>query len=339
MDWLRRCQDVTGVGGCASTYNLVLGWGGPYPETTGYIIPTFFDYAEQKEVAEPRDRAITMADWLLKLQLDEGGFPGGVNQDDAATPNVFNTGQIVLGLTRTYRETGEQRYLDAVQRACGWLVEVQHKGGYWDVFDYKDTVHTYSSRISWALLEAHRITGVEEYRDAAMANLYWVADHQRPNGWFEKCGFGRGEDPFLHTLAYTIRGLLEGALLVDDDELVATARRSADALCNLQQGVGILKGQCDENFESPSFYCLTGNAQMAIVWYRLYELTSNEDYRTAANDSIEFLKTKHRIEGRPEVRGGIKGSHPVWQRYMYLRYPNWSTKFFADGLMLSNRLS
>ena len=34
------------------------------------------------------------------------------------------------------------------------------------------------------------------------------------------------------------------------------------------------------------------------------------------------------------IRGGIKGSHPVNGGYMTWRYPNWAAKFFMDALML-----
>ena len=47
------------------------------------------------------------------------------------------------------------------------------------------------------------------------------------------------------------------------------------------------------------------------------------------NMSIQDLETSDL-----NVRGALKGSHPVNQEYMTYRYPNWATKFFMDGLML-----
>ncbi|MGF1595582.1 MAG: hypothetical protein ACFCVK_01410 [Acidimicrobiales bacterium] len=40
------------------------------------------------------------------------------------------------------------------------------------------------------------------------------------------------------------------------------------------------------------------------------------------------------LDGPPEIRGAIKGSHPIWGRYAPLGYPNWATKFFLDALLL-----
>src|SRR5512138_3460019 len=43
MAWLCRAQDATGVGAVSAFYDVRAGsWGPPYPETTGYIIPTFY---------------------------------------------------------------------------------------------------------------------------------------------------------------------------------------------------------------------------------------------------------------------------------------------------------
>src|SRR5690349_19251128 len=54
IEWIKRAQDSSATGGVAWGYrarrpvrtNLPMGWVGPYPETTGYIIPTMLRYAE-----------------------------------------------------------------------------------------------------------------------------------------------------------------------------------------------------------------------------------------------------------------------------------------------------
>jgi uncharacterized protein YyaL (SSP411 family) len=338
IEWLYTAQDATDVAGCASVYNLVLGWGGPYPETTGYIIPTLFDYANLIDTSEPRNRAEDMADWLLEVQFDDGSFPGGDDPANETEPSIFNTGQILFGLVRAHEELGKQRYYEAARRAGEWLADVQHEDGYWDQYDYNNVVHSYSARVGWALARASELTGEERLRDAALNNLQWVVTQRQPNGWFDHCGFDTDEDPFLHTIAYTIRGLLEGGYLLDDEEIVREARASADAFLDLQTQEGILLGRYDERLVGSEFYCLTGNAQMAVVWYRLFEETGETAYRRGADETLAFLKSHQRMDGPLEVRGGLKGSAPVWGPYMYLRYPNWAAKFLADAFLLAEQL-
>src|SRR5688572_28984045 len=76
MQWLCRAQDAAGGGGVARSYSLRWqrahgrrGWLAAYPETTGYIIPTFFDYAARSGDATYRDRALRMASWEIDVQM------------------------------------------------------------------------------------------------------------------------------------------------------------------------------------------------------------------------------------------------------------------------------
>lgn len=337
--WLFRSQDCSASDGSSAGYNLVLGWEGPYPETTGYIAVTLFRYANLTGVDESRSRARLMCDWLLELQRPHGGFPGGPDPHPGTAPNVFNTGQIIFGLAEAYTQTRDARYLEAVDSACSWLTSTQSPEGYWDRFDYRDQVHAYSSRVAWSLLEGWQLTGNDDYFDAAQSNIDWVSSQQTENGWFRHAAFDPGGPTFLHTIAYTIRGLLEASTFFSDSQGFDAARRAADKLLSIQREGGVLRGAYDEDWSEARYYCLTGNAQMAIVWLRLYQLTGSSKYRTQALHTIRFLKGTHRLRGPEQIKGAVKGSHPVWGRYMYFRFPNWATKFFADALMLAEETS
>jgi len=333
IEWLCHSQDVTDTGGSAASYNLLLGWEGPYPETSGYIVPTLFEYADRVDDDAVRERAIAMAEWTLATQHEQGSFPGGTGGD--GDPNAFNTGQIILGLAEAYRQTGDQRYRDAVRDACDWLVDAQSPTGHWADHDYKSRPHVYTARVAWPLLVGADVLGreTEPYRRAARRNLEWVVDNQRSNGWFDRASFGAGESPFLHTIAYTIRGLLEGGCLLDDDELFQSGKRAADALLTIQSNEGSLKGSYDETWTPGWYHCLTGNAQMALAWARLYEFTGNHDYLVGARTAVQFCKRHQSLGGAAATSGGLPGSYPIVGRYMYLRYPNWGAKFFADALL------
>lgn len=332
IDWLFRSQDATGGGGSAATYNLLLGWEPPYPETSGYVVPTLYAYGDDHPESEATDRATAMAEWLVSVQRDDGSFPEGTGE--RGDPNVFNTGQAVFGLVEAYRRTGEEAYADAVRAACDWAVVAQDDDGAWRRYDYEGEVHAYTTRVAWALLEGASVLDdrAETYRDAARRNLEWALESRRPNGWFENAAFVAGDDPDLHTIAYTIRGLLEGGVRLDDDELIDAARGSADVLLELQRRTGPLTGRYDADWDGTWYHCLTGNAQMGLVWLRLYELTGEAEYAMAARTAAEFLKRHQSLNGPDPVRGAVPGSYPHVGGYLYLRYPNWATKFLADLL-------
>jgi len=333
IGWLCHSQDVTGTGGSAATYNLLLGCEEPYPETSGYIIPTLFEYADTHDDDSVREQAIEMTEWTCSTQHTAGSFPGGTG--GSGDPNAFNTGQVVLGLADAYGRTGDERYRRRLRDACDWLAGVQSDAGHWARHDYKSQPHTYTARVAWPLLTGAAVLDgdTEPYRRAARRNLRWVLDNQRPNGWFHNASFDPGTEPFLHTIAYTIRGLIEGGVALGDDAVVAGGRRAADKLLEIQQTNGALRGAYDERWGPSWYHCPTGNAQMAVVWVRLYELTGRTKYLTAARTSVQFLKRHQPLSASVDVRGGVPGSYPIVGRYLYLRYPNWAAKFFADALL------
>lgn len=338
IDWLCRSQDVTDCGGSAAYYSLLTGWAGPYPETSGYIVPTLFDYAALADAPAVREHAEQMAAWLLETQLDSGAFPGGVDLEPGADPSVFNTGQILFGLVRAHRETGEERFLQAADHAAAWLVDVQHKAGYWDRFDYRGEIHSYCSRVAWALLQTAAVTNDDRYQDAAVSHLSWVVSVQIDEDWFEFAGFSPDEVPFLHTIAYTVRGLLEGGLWLDNEEFIAAARATADRLLTEQGQAGPLLGAYDRFWVGRQLYCLTGNAQMAVIWARLHEWSGDRAYLDAANRELGFLFRQQTLDGPSAIDGAFRGSNPVWGPYMRLRYPSWAAKFFCDAVMATGDL-
>ena len=94
LNWLCKAQDysVTNDGGVARDYSLIEGWSSSYPETTGYIIPTFLLCAERTEDSVALEqRAKRMLDWLVSIQLPGGAFQGGKIDSTPVVPVTFNT--------------------------------------------------------------------------------------------------------------------------------------------------------------------------------------------------------------------------------------------------------
>jgi len=342
MSWLCAAQDASPDDGVSAFYDLVAGaWAPSYPETTGYIIPTFFDYARSSGDDAYRQRAARMADWLLTLQLESGAFPmGPLWPDLEQKPIVFDTGQIIHGLVRTYEETGDRRYLEAARRAGNWLVEVQDADGAWRRFDFLDQVHTYNTRVAWALLRIDQISRNDRLRDAAVHHLRWAMSQQTPDGWFRHAGFTPDQEPLTHTLAYTVRGLLESGLLLSDETLVTSGQRAADALCEQQYHDGYLRGAYGPAWTSHvKWTCLTGNAQLAGIWLRLFQATGDRRYTQAAAEANRCVKRTQRRSSRLRgVGGGVAGAFPIYGDYHPYLYVNWAAKFLVDSLLLEEQL-
>jgi rhamnogalacturonyl hydrolase YesR len=344
MQWLCRAQDATGTGGISYGYGLLKGWWPAYPETTGYSIPTFLRYAKFTGEKAFSERALAMAEWELSIQAPDGGFAGGPSASNGSGPAVaFDTGQVLQGLVAIYCETGGEEFLRAAERAGQWLIERLSADGTWhDALPHrpKPEPHAYNARTSWALLELFETTGKERYREAARLNLEWVVRCQLPNGWFRNNAFEPGQPALTHTIAYALEGLLESSTYLHQPRLVEATLRGAETLREQFERRGWLAATFNDNWESRDRYsCVTGCAQVALVWIRLFELTGQASFRDAALHMTQYLKGIQISSGAdPSAEGGIPGSYPLYGAYERLRLPNWAAKFFADAMLAEIRL-
>jgi len=346
MEWLCRAQDAAGGGGgVARSYSLrrhrffkKKGWMAAYPETTGYIIPTFFNYADLTRKEEFRQRAVRMARWESEVQMPSGAVQGGT-VDFPPSPAVFNTGQVLFGWSRAYRETGEPGFLESARRAADFLCDAQDPDGAWRRAGSRYArpgVNVYDARSAWGLLEAYKVTRDLRHRESAVRNFDFALSRQQGNGWFAECCLDDDKRPLLHTLAYTMEGLLEGGLALGEDRLIRAARLAAEALLARHRPDGSLAGQYDAAWNRAARWrCLTGEAQTALVWLRFYQITGEKKF-LAAGKSLNacLMRTQDLDAANPGIRGGIKGAQPIWGKYGEFEFLNWAAKFFAEALLL-----
>jgi hypothetical protein len=341
IGWLKHAHDVTGNGGVAQTY-LVRSrrWAPSYPETTGYIIPTLYRYAELAGDADARARARRMADWEIDIQHPTGGVLAGA-LGDSDQPTIFNTGQVIFGWARAFEEEQDERYRQAAVRAADWLIAVMDDDGCWRQFGSPMTgkqINTYNTRSAWSLARVFDITDDRRYLDAAVKNAEWAMTQRNAVGWLAQNCLQDSSQPFTHTIAYAMRGLLEIGLAAQREDLMAAARVIGDAMIANLPANGFMPGRFNDQWQpTVKWSCLTGDCQLAINWGRLYQATGEEKYRQATSQILGFVKkTQKLISNDRDTLGGIKGSHPINGGYHPWQYPNWATKFYADALIMES---
>lgn len=345
--WLCAAQDATPDAGVSGWFDYSSGrWSSSYPETTGYIIPTFLALAAARDEPGARERALRMAAWEVEMQLPDGAVLSGVLGTPRG-PAVFNTGQALFGWIAAYTETGEQLYELAARAAAEWLIALQDADGAWRKSLSMVTsapVHAYNGRCCWALAYAADALGEERYTEAARRGADWVCDQQNEMGWFAHNGFAQDEVPLLHTIAYAIEGLLGVYAYTDATPYLAAATAALDPLMVLQREHR-LAGRLGPDWQpTVSWRCVTGDAQLAVLLHRLERHRPGMGYGRAARDlTCEAAAMQLRLAAPrgpasttriDPPRGGLPGSFPVWGGYTRLAQPNWATKFFLDALML-----
>jgi hypothetical protein len=336
--WLVRAQDWGTDRGVSYGCEFGQGFLPSYPETTGYIICTFLALARERANAEYRKRAIEMGEWECAIQMATGAVMGGMFNTNP-TPAIFNTGMVLLGWAPLYEETEVERFRVCGERACQWLIEMQEPNGNW-VRGTSQFAHptstVYNVKAAWGLAKMGQALRSDEFIRAAVRNAEFAVASQRANGWFENCCLADSRRPLLHTLAYTMQGLVGIGKIANRPDFINAARRTADSVMHLMDESGFIPGMIDQNFHgAANWCCLTGTAQTSVVWSELERLTSDRRYGEAAERANRYLMARHDV-ANPDlsIRGGLAGSWPVSGAYGRYKILNWATKFFIDALLM-----
>lgn len=336
--WLLRSQERSGGDGSSAFYMPLYGWAPPYPETTGYIVPTLWRCADTFGEPAFAAGAERMAAWLLGLQSPEGWFPGGtLGRGAARRPSVFNTGQILFGLIEAESRTGDAAYGAAGERAVDWLLATQGDDGRWREGSYRPGPQpSYYAHVCWPMALYHARRGGDGVLDGIVRALDAILEDRTARGTFRHWAFVPGKPAFTHTIAYTLQGLVESARLLDRWEPYGrVAGESSEKLLRKFEVAKRLAGAYDDAWAGRFWYaCLTGHCQLASTWLALYRQLGDPRFLSAAIKAVGFVAERQaRGLVSRQVRGAIAGSSPPFGRYMTFRYPNWAAKFFVDAAL------
>ena len=327
---IERCN------GCASSkaYLVGKGWLPAYRETTGYIIPTLLDLAEHLKRPHLASVAERMGEWLSEVQEPAGGFiERDLRQD--TNPVVFNTGQILHGFNALILRRGRQDLIPNARRAGDFLVSSADETGSFTRNEHYGIAHAYNVRTAWALLTLGRLLNEKSYEAVALANADWTVAQQSANGFFLKNIFQPGWNANTHGIAYVLQGLIEIFCISGREQYLAAVRRTCERIVSVYGAKRRLVSEIGENWEFVSRHlCLTGYAQLAIVFFRLYGIDGDKRYLNAGLNLLDDVAATQDLTSPEKPHyGGIKGSLPIYGRYAPLQYPNWATKFFIDALL------
>lgn len=339
LDWLCLAQDSNASGdrGVARHFALSGGWGASYPETTGYIIPTMLELSGDFPEKGLEGRATQMADWLVSIQLPSGGFAGSTvdNIGKYPDPVVFNTGQILIGLAAA-EERLPGRYIDPLNSAARWLMDVQDENGSWERGSSpvaNGGIRAYDTHVAFGLLEAGRVTGEKSCIDAACSNLDFTLDLQQENGWFRNCCLSDKDRPLTHTIGYTLRGFWEGFERTGKKSYLNSCMITSQSICETVKRKGFLPGRLNKEWDSSEdWQCLTGNSQIAHVLFRLFSETGNELYLAVGDILLGKVLDSIAVKGPDWIVGAVAGSQPVSGGYLAYQWINWGAKFTADAI-------
>jgi uncharacterized protein YyaL (SSP411 family) len=341
-EWVARAlaprsetDQLTGACGASAGYHVVEGWAPPYPEVTGYLIPTLLRELEPDRAAGASLVAVRAGVWLVDTRLPEGGICRKQWSFDATTPSVFNTAQVIDGWCALADRTADARWIERASESADWILSEQEPDGSWVRSAFNGVPHSYYARAASALAELSMRVAVparDRYGDAARRAFDWVLEQQRADGWFDRAGFAVDESPTTHSVGYVLEGLLQGGVMLHEDRYISAAERAAAALRSLYERDGRLPGRLAPGWAPAARWrCVTGDAQVGLAWARLARYTGETAYREAAYRIADDVRYAVRLSTSwPDLSGGVPGAMPRAVGYDPFSYPTHAAKFTLD---------
>jgi glycosyltransferase involved in cell wall biosynthesis len=335
LAWLERAFDAAGGGAAAAGYHIVTGWAAPYPEITGYTIRTLVGAADRWAMPALAVRASLAGEWLARTRLPGGAICRKQWHPANTIPSVFNTAQVLEGwCALARREPADGRWVEWARQSARWLMTEQEQDGSWVRAAFNGIPHSYYARVAGPLADFAELTQDAGAADAARRCCEWVLSQQQADGWVHRAGFALSDAPTTHTIGYVLEGLLQVAERLGEPRFAEAAERGARPLLELYGRTGRIPGRLGRGWASRAHWrCLTGDAQVALVWARLGRYTGDPAWRGAAiRLAADVLDTVRIIPSWPEISGAIQGSRPAWGDYDPYGYPTHAVKFMLDLL-------
>ena len=361
LRWLVESFRVNGYEGSSAWSSRLLhpvhGWSLPYPETTGYIIPTLYaGRARYTQLAGEFRRCIDgSVKWLLAMQMPSGAFPGGhqvrdgvhrlalkdylLHREHPAQESFFNSAQIVRGLVEHYRQTRDPEIRTRLDRCRTYMTQAIGDGGriLRDAYAGESSPAYFAYALAPVLdLDNELGTDAEARARVTAALDAIIADRNGDTAFIRRMGFGGVDTALTHTVAYTLQGLLEAARHIgaEGKRFRDAAEKALARIFRIAELHKKLPGAFGPDW-SPiwSYVCVTGNCQLGLSFLEVWRMNTDSRYLNAAGRFFtQALATQRRD-------GALPGSWPIWGRYMALRWPNWAVKYFVDfGFELGDAL-
>lgn len=329
VEWLMMARTHTPDGGFP-TYDMASGFGSSYPETTGYILDTLLQYDDMFSGKIFQSDLNQICDFLLSIQHPGGGWQSGY-VDENKPPVAFNTAQVMRGLITYYRRFPNEKVATALDKASDWLSKVQESDGSWSKHNYMGEARVYDTYVSAPLVKWAILRNNASWKQAAERNIAWVLTNQMENGWFQNADntVKHNHRPILHTIAYTIDGLLEYAQHTGDTNAKVSGEKAALALAEYVLNFNYVGGRFDENWQASEATILTGCAQMCIAWAKMPD--SEQAQLARKKLKALLLHCQWKDKAPMEMRGAVCGSFPFWGKYEPFRCPNWAVKYCIDA--------
>jgi malonyl-CoA O-methyltransferase len=244
IDWLKKAFSVTCHDGISAYYDERIPlWQAPYPEVSGYCIPTLIKAGEE-------DIALRISRWLRKQQMSDGSIPMGFH--NSYIPFVFDTGQVLRGWQAAQQLDYSDSTQESIDRAVRWLKRSWNETR-WVMEGTQKYETPINMRVVWPL-KLYEPELADEITEHYLTLI-------EPNGFPNFADEQQPDNPLTHFLVYTARGFWEC-------DVPAVAEKIMTQLGETQ--TLSFPARVDRDFQpTTDEVCNVAVAQAAVLWDKM----------------------------------------------------------------------
>lgn len=277
----------------------------PYPEVTGYFIPTLIQWGY-------KDMAVSYAQWLCTIQKSNGAW---YDTEDIAA-YIFDTAQILKGLCSVYKYYPNKEELkNATIKGCEWILSNMTEEGqlksnienaWGDGKTFSELIHTYCLS---PLVSAAELYDRPDFEFKAKKILHYYTINYRD----DVLNFGL----LSHFYAYIMEAMLD----MGENKLVKNAM---DNIAQIQKENGAVPA-----YNNVEWVCSTGLFQLSIVWFRLGDFEKG-------NKAFEYACKLQNESGGWYGSYLSENNNNETNTYFPDAEISWAVKYFLDALYYRN---
>jgi len=330
--WLIRAQDKVAGKGVAGSYHLQTGWSTISPEATSSAIPTLLQLAARFSKPSFRERAVQLGLSLAENYSKDGNFAipyDAFNSICAALPAIS-------GWVDVYRHTRDIRFKTAACEAGRLLISLPRESP-----SAVEPLPGYEAQAARALACLNQTWPNTQYQQAAQRFGNAAVDSCSSDGYPFENNNQHGAEPALAKVTAVLYAVLEAGIFSGNQSWIDAAELGARRLHELYRARGTMAGRYGPQWRGDfSFHCMSGCAQTALLWLRLYQLGYPHDYFMAAARVNDFVASTVDINHPdPGIKGGIRAGYPLWVDYYPMTYQAMAAKYALDAWLLEDTLT
>lgn len=315
-----------------------------YPEITGYFISTlrFLDSQEHQDIF--LKYAKSSSDWLIKIYDEYGSIIQGINSDTQNNLSYsFDSAICAKGLLDCYEMNKEKKYLDYAKKI---LFELQNEAISSDgsVKPFKDiSTNKYQEsnqvwykqegclhvKIAMAYFHLYEISQDKEQFKVASKICDRISNYQNPNGSIRLRNNSTVIN--LHTMSYSLEGLLYGIRVTKNDEYYDRCKRAVDWCTKQIDEYGSISLWFNSKYRSKAAYPI---AQLIRIMILLDKLNQNSNYKNHVIRLHQFLISLQASNSKHQINGGFYEEFykSIFGWKKRLRINSWTSMFALQAI-------